>query len=143
MFLEGGVNVQVKKRASFSSAGLLGKRRKKTPSRVHLNFSYLPTHLGGFEGGMGVCIVVPPKKGRSQDTARQARRMRVREKMMVVLPITRSVAQIRFREGGGQGRGKQRVGVSGVGGGVAGGEGSSLISFFLFRSFKISLFRSF
>ena len=37
-----------------------------------------------------------------EDTARQARRMRVRKKIkMVVTPITRSVAQIRFREGGG------------------------------------------
>ena len=47
---------------------------------------------------MGVCIDVPAKRGRSQDTARQACRMR---KIMVVLPITRSVAQNRFRGGGG------------------------------------------
>ena len=48
-----------------------------------------------------MCIVVPAKLGQSQDTARQARRMRVRKKM-VVLPVFRSVAQIRFREGGGK-----------------------------------------
>ena len=35
---------------------------------------------------MGVCIDVPAKRGRSQDTARQARRrMRVRKIVMVVL----------------------------------------------------------
>ena len=49
---------------------------------------------------MAVCIDVPAKRGRSQDTARQARRITQRKKKMVVLPITRSVAQNRFREGG-------------------------------------------
>ena len=51
---------------------------------------------------MAVCIDVPAKRGRSQDTARQARRMTKRKKKTVVLPITRSVAQNRFREGGGK-----------------------------------------
>ena len=50
---------------------------------------------------MGVCIVVPTKRGRSQDTARQACKVRGKEKM-VVLPVIRSVAQVRFREGGGK-----------------------------------------
>ena len=57
---------------------------------------------------MGVCIDVPAKRGRSQDTARQARRMR--KIIMVVLPITRSVAQNRFRGGGGKVEGsRERV----------------------------------
>ena len=60
---------------------------------------------------MGVYIVVPAKRGRSQDTARQARRMHWQNesrarvwggKKMLVLPIIRSVAQVRFREGGGK-----------------------------------------
>ena len=42
-----------------------------------------PYTLGGSKGN-GVCIVVPAKRGRSQDTARQVRGMR---KKMVVLPI--------------------------------------------------------
>ena len=55
----------------------------------------------------GVCVDVPAKRGRSQDTARQACRMR---KIMVILPITRSVAQNRFRGGGGKVEGsRERV----------------------------------
>ena len=60
-------------------------------------FSPLPTHLGGFEGGWGCVLMYLQREGilRSAYCG-----MTKRKKKMVVLPITRSVAQNRFREGG-------------------------------------------
>ena len=50
---------------------------------------------------MGVCIVVPAKRGVSGHGKAGAQNENAGKKM-VVLPITRSEAQIRFREGGGK-----------------------------------------
>ena len=55
-----------------------------------------------------MCIVVPPKRGRSQDTARQARGMRGK---MVVLPMLARRAGTRYRVLGGS---QQRVGLTTV-----------------------------
>jgi len=49
------------------------------------------------------CTLLYPCKERAVSGHGKAGAQNVREKM-VVLPIVRSVAQIRFREGGGQGR---------------------------------------
>ena len=61
----------------------------------------LPIHLGGFRGS-GVCIVVPAKQGRSQDTARHVHGMRKKMviglSFMVVLPMLARRTGTRYRE---------------------------------------------